>query len=177
MTLGYGECAPGYVPIERAIEEDDSNLKDWCWVGPGSEARIAASLTELIDVRPPSIAEIWWRMRLTATWNPAAAGATTMRVVVAFDPMWPSFRQEGEHYVTELDLKVVADDSARTVVGQGTARVSVRLTPAEYGRIKREWLEYELPVDVTSVPAYLRAALYDFETDRVASAQLPVKEK
>jgi len=44
MTLGYGECAPGYVPIERAFEEGDTNLKDWCWVGPGSEARIAATL-------------------------------------------------------------------------------------------------------------------------------------
>ena len=44
MTLGYGECAPGYVPVERAFEEGDTNLKDWCWVGPGSEARIAATL-------------------------------------------------------------------------------------------------------------------------------------
>ena len=44
MTLGYGECAPGYVPIERALEEGDTNLRDWCWVGPGSEARIAATL-------------------------------------------------------------------------------------------------------------------------------------
>jgi hypothetical protein len=142
-----------------------------------SEARIAASLDDLIDVPPPSIARIWWRMRLTATWNPAAAGATTMRVVVAFDPMWPSFTQDGEHYVTDMDLKVVADDAARNVVGQQTTRVSVRLTLAEYARIKREWLEYELPLEVTSVPAYLRAALYDFETDRVASAQLRLLTK
>lgn len=44
MTVGYGECAPGYVPIEQAFKEGDTNLKDWCWVGPGSEARIAAIL-------------------------------------------------------------------------------------------------------------------------------------
>jgi len=44
MTLGYGECAPGYVPIDRAFEEGDTNLKDWCWVGPGSETRIAVIL-------------------------------------------------------------------------------------------------------------------------------------
>jgi hypothetical protein len=48
MTLGYGECAPGYVPIERAFEEGDTNLKDWCWVGPGSEARIAATLKSVL---------------------------------------------------------------------------------------------------------------------------------
>ena len=51
MTLGYGECAPGYVPIERAFEEGDTNLKDWCWVGPGSEARIAATLKEALVER------------------------------------------------------------------------------------------------------------------------------
>lgn len=37
MCLGYGECGPGYIPIERAWKERDSNLNDWTWVGPGSE--------------------------------------------------------------------------------------------------------------------------------------------
>jgi hypothetical protein len=48
MTHGNGECAPRYVPIERAFEEDDTNLKDWCWVGPGSESRIAAILKDAL---------------------------------------------------------------------------------------------------------------------------------
>jgi len=38
MVMGYGECAPGYIPIERAWKEHDENLNDWCWVSPGSEA-------------------------------------------------------------------------------------------------------------------------------------------
>jgi hypothetical protein len=38
MVLGYGECAPGYIPIERAWRENDGNLHDWCWVAPGAEA-------------------------------------------------------------------------------------------------------------------------------------------
>lgn len=37
MCLGYGECGPGYIPIERAWRERDDNLSDWAWVGPGSE--------------------------------------------------------------------------------------------------------------------------------------------
>jgi hypothetical protein len=49
VVLGYGECAPGYIPIERAWAEGDTNLHDWCWVGPGSEQAmneaIAAVLT------------------------------------------------------------------------------------------------------------------------------------
>jgi len=52
MALGYGECAPGYVPIERAWHEGDTNLKDWCWVGPGSEARVVAVLKEALGSRP-----------------------------------------------------------------------------------------------------------------------------
>jgi hypothetical protein len=37
LVAGYGECGPGYIPIERAWKENDSNLHDWCWVNPGSE--------------------------------------------------------------------------------------------------------------------------------------------
>jgi hypothetical protein len=44
MTLGYGECAPGYVPTERAVAEGDGNLRDWCWVAPGAEQAMARAL-------------------------------------------------------------------------------------------------------------------------------------
>jgi hypothetical protein len=37
MAVGYGECAPGYIPTEKAIQENDANLRDWCWVAPGAE--------------------------------------------------------------------------------------------------------------------------------------------
>lgn len=44
ITLGYGECGTGYVPTERAVEEKDSNLGDWCWVAPGAEKALTAAL-------------------------------------------------------------------------------------------------------------------------------------
>jgi hypothetical protein len=37
VTAGYGECGPGYIPIEKAWDEKDGNLSDWCWVDPGCE--------------------------------------------------------------------------------------------------------------------------------------------
>jgi hypothetical protein len=43
-VAGYGECAPGYIPIERAWAERDENLNDWCWVGPGSETSMNAAI-------------------------------------------------------------------------------------------------------------------------------------
>jgi hypothetical protein len=44
MVMGYGECAPGYIPIERAWDERDGNLSDWCWIAPGSEPAMTTAL-------------------------------------------------------------------------------------------------------------------------------------
>jgi len=43
---GYGSVSryPGYIPTEKALEEADTNLRDWCWVAPGSENRMQAAL-------------------------------------------------------------------------------------------------------------------------------------
>lgn len=45
LVAGYGECGPGYIPIERAWKENDGNLADWCWIDPGSEKR----MTDVIE--------------------------------------------------------------------------------------------------------------------------------
>jgi len=49
MTLGYGECGPGYIPIEQAWAEGDSNLRDWCWVAPGSEAAMHNAIRQALS--------------------------------------------------------------------------------------------------------------------------------
>ena len=48
MVMGYGECGPGYIPIERAFQEKDSNLNDWAWTPPGSEAVMRAAIRDLL---------------------------------------------------------------------------------------------------------------------------------
>ena len=48
LTMGYGECGPGYIPIERAFQEKDSNLNDWAWTPPGSEAVMKAAIREVL---------------------------------------------------------------------------------------------------------------------------------
>jgi hypothetical protein len=53
MVMGYGECGPGYIPIDRAFKERDDNLRDWCWVAPGSEARMKAALKQVLGVDGP----------------------------------------------------------------------------------------------------------------------------
>jgi hypothetical protein len=49
MTLGYGECATGYVPTEKHFEEGDGNLGDWCWVAPGCERRMREALKAALE--------------------------------------------------------------------------------------------------------------------------------
>jgi hypothetical protein len=44
VAVGYGECATGYIPTTKAVEEGDTNLKDWCWVAPESEQTMRAAL-------------------------------------------------------------------------------------------------------------------------------------
>ena len=48
MVMGYGECGPGYIPIDRAFNENDSNLNDWAWTPPGSEAVMKTAIREVL---------------------------------------------------------------------------------------------------------------------------------
>jgi hypothetical protein len=48
LVLGYGECAPGYIPTERHIQEGDANLSDWNWVAPGAEIRLLEALKRVL---------------------------------------------------------------------------------------------------------------------------------
>ena len=39
-VAGYGEAGCGYLPTDKHFAEHDTNLDDWCWIAPGSEARL-----------------------------------------------------------------------------------------------------------------------------------------
>ncbi len=52
VSIGYGECWPGYIPTESAFKD---NFHDkWLWVAPGSEPRIRAALMDVLDASPAS---------------------------------------------------------------------------------------------------------------------------
>src|SRR5262249_21768576 len=46
VALGYGGGATGYVPTDRAVKENDSNLRDWCGVAQGAEKALTAALRQ-----------------------------------------------------------------------------------------------------------------------------------
>ncbi len=48
VVAGYGECGPGYIPVERAWAENDGNLSDWCWVERDSEKRMSEAIARAL---------------------------------------------------------------------------------------------------------------------------------
>jgi hypothetical protein len=51
VTMGYGEGATGSAPTDEHFAEGDGNLRDWCWVAPGSEARMARAIRSALRPR------------------------------------------------------------------------------------------------------------------------------
>jgi len=51
-VAGYGDGATGYIPTEKHIAEGDGNLSDWCWVAPGSEARMRKAIAQALGAGP-----------------------------------------------------------------------------------------------------------------------------
>ncbi|MFP6648861.1 MAG: hypothetical protein VB817_05345, partial [Pirellulaceae bacterium] len=46
MSIGFGECWPGYIPTRRAFEENFGH--SWRWVAPGSDRQLEAALRKVL---------------------------------------------------------------------------------------------------------------------------------
>jgi hypothetical protein len=44
VTVGYGECAPGYIPTEQAMREGFVEEHGYCWVQSGAEKIMAEAM-------------------------------------------------------------------------------------------------------------------------------------
>ena len=46
MSIGYGECWPGYIPTRRAFEENFGH--SWRWVAPGADRQLETALRAVL---------------------------------------------------------------------------------------------------------------------------------
>jgi hypothetical protein len=46
VSIGYGECWPGYVPTKAGFDDNFTDV--WLWVAPGAEERIRAALKKVL---------------------------------------------------------------------------------------------------------------------------------
>src|SRR5262249_14776507 len=49
MAIGYGQCAPGYMPTDDAEREGYVESKGWSWVARGSERRMTDALRQVLQ--------------------------------------------------------------------------------------------------------------------------------
>ena len=49
MTIGYGECGPGYIPTASATKEGFNVTHSWCWVAPGAEQPMRAAMVKALQ--------------------------------------------------------------------------------------------------------------------------------
>jgi hypothetical protein len=49
MAIGYGQCAPGYIPTDAASREGYAESQHWCWVAPLVEGRMADALRKALN--------------------------------------------------------------------------------------------------------------------------------
>ncbi len=54
MAVGYGECAPGYIPTDAASREGYAQSQGWCWVAPKVEGRMAQALRLALRADSPA---------------------------------------------------------------------------------------------------------------------------
>jgi hypothetical protein len=51
MTVGYGECAPGYFPTARPREEGFAEEHGYCWVAPGADEPLLSALNKALTIK------------------------------------------------------------------------------------------------------------------------------
>lgn len=48
LCIGFGECAPGYIPTRQAVQEGFREEHGYCWVDETSEERIVGGMNKLL---------------------------------------------------------------------------------------------------------------------------------
>jgi hypothetical protein len=143
-----------------------------------ADARIAAAMARLADTPPGHIVPHWRSpLKLSGIVLPGAGDTEQVKVSASFDPARVTFIKTGNDYRASLDLGVTVDDVEGTPVGERVERIELTLSAPDFERTKREWLACDVTVAVKGHPARVRAVLYDYDTDRAASASGSVVRK
>lgn len=143
-----------------------------------TEARLDEGLFHLRVPSPPLNypGQVPPKLTFEVLRDPNSLTAGTLKVAVSVDPRYLYFREEGTRYTTDLDVRLVADDAQRNVVGEHVQRVPLVLTADELQRLRRrvrpQNFTFDVTIEVKTQPVYLRGVLYQFETDRVIAGQL-----
>ena len=93
-----------------------------------------------------------------------------MKVSVAFDPVHLAFAQEGGQYRATIYAAVTVEGANGEALGDLLRKTDVVILEREFARTRREWIAIDLEFAVRGEPRNLRAAIYNYDSDRVLAA-------
>lgn len=168
MTLLYRQA---YQQQPRPTDDDDFRQA-------AAEDRIQTALTSVTEPRrrlhngqlPP----VTTTLRISTTAPPDAA---SVLVSLSLDPTRLLFNEVDGNYRASVYVAVLVGGASEENVGSLRTQMNFTLSASEFNRTKREWLEFDVSVPLTSSPHRIRAAVYDYDSDRVFSALQTVQRK
>ena len=116
-------------------------------------------------------------LRISTAADDKDANRSEIVVRLAADPTRIRFAQEDGMYRATVDVAVIVDGDPQEPVGTLRREVDLVLSPSEFQRTKRQWLEFDVTVPLSGSPSRIRAAVYDYDSDRTLSAMSPIRRR
>ena len=118
------------------------------------------------------------RTTLKITPQPATSAAqSAVAVTLALDPTMIAFIRQQSRYRAQLQMAIVVDSGGEEIAGRIDQPITIDLSEDEHARISREWLSFDVMVPIQGPTRRIRAAVYDYDSDRVLSAMIPYQPK
>jgi hypothetical protein len=85
------------------------------------------------------------------------------------------FRPEGDRYVAQIELNVLCGDKDQKVIGTWRQTMTLRLRAEVYERLRKEQVTVVVRMPLKSDPVYVKAVVYEYDSDTLGTASLYVK--
>ena len=112
---------------------------------------------------------------LTLTAAPVATGAKTLPVGLKIDLTALALEIKSGLHTGKLEVQVHCGDAKERVIGSVTQRVDLNLKPETHASFVQNGFQLSVAVPISGIPAYVKAVVYDYGSERVGSVVLALK--
>jgi hypothetical protein len=102
-------------------------------------------------------------------------GTDALDVEVQVEPSQVAFAIEKGQHVASLEVAIWVTNIAGETIGSITDHIDLRLSDQSYASLARSNVAYSRRMTLTGTPAELRAAVYDYDNDRVGAVSARVR--
>jgi hypothetical protein len=142
-----------------------------------TKSRVEDVAAWLLRPSPAQNLSIFQQMvRLSGVAAPEPERRTHVTVHVAFDASRFSFRPDGAAQTISVDVAVFVDDERNRPLGNAWKRLDLSFDPGEFARLKRDWIETEVTLDVDGHPSFARGVVYEYEADQAFRTRVRLRK-